>query len=938
MTLHQGDFGTFFAEINEGHPPFAWQRRLFDNLAVSGRWPDQIGAPTGAGKSSVVEIHLFAVALFAAGAIAAIPRRLALVVNRRALVDNQADRALEFRDKLHAAPPESLLGEIAAALRSLRAQPPGDNPRPVFDIVDLRGGVPPRRDWVTDPSACQIICATPDMWGSRVLFRGYGASPLARPREAGLLSLDAAMVLDEAHLNRQLLLTAWRVAQLGQQGAEAIGVPGLQVVATTATPADGAPSGKGLIEIAVEQPDLAEGGDDALRRRLTTPKPIQPLAEESWPPVRAGAQRNHYLDALIEETLRLHQQFGSTVGCFVNTVGLAAEATIGLRRAGLTVELLVGRMRPFDRLALQTRRPGLLTVRGNPEVDVLVATQTLEVGVDVDLSALVTELAPASALAQRAGRVNRLGLREKTQVSVIGPAAQSVLLTPEPDARQLGSFTVAPYMAKGDIESCRHLAQTWEWLTGRAGDPNGLSPWSLHANPPPAEPMPRVLLQRLEPYDVWYLSRTSADLFDEPDLELWLRDSLDPDQLMCGVVVRAHLPGDDSAAVGLLNATPPTDGEIYPASLGETRSLLTTILAAEEDAVDARAFVYRNNDVAPLAAARDIKTGDVVIIDARHDICVEGVVTAEPSQPGSDVYEEATWQDDSQRVLRFIATRSDWEAQLLEELADMRASSAEDVDGRLVTELIRAYRGHDPRIATLPADPDRSPDAISITYGGLDDPTSRWLVVAVIPAGEVGEALRQVWTPSPAPVLLDGHNSAVGHRAGELAARVGLPPALQEVLVKAGHHHDAGKSDCRFQQFTLGNPDHATTLLAKSHNQTVRQLRGPAVGALPTRWRHEQLSAALTAVEIDRTPHGDLVLRLVGTSHGHGRPGFPHTAAALLAPDTEEQVTQWARKLFDTGHWDDLIETTHQQWGVWACAYLEALLRGADAQVSGEGR
>ena len=41
----------------------------------------------------------------------------------------------------------------------------------------------------------------------------------------------------------------------------------------------------------------------------------------------------------------------------------------------------------------------------------IVATQSLEVGVDLDLAGIVTELAAGSALAQRAGRANRRGLR-----------------------------------------------------------------------------------------------------------------------------------------------------------------------------------------------------------------------------------------------------------------------------------------------------------------------------------------------------------------------------------------------------------------------------------------------------------------------------------------------------------------------------------------------
>ena len=42
--------------------------------------------------------------------------------------------------------------------------------------------------------------------------------------------------------------------------------------------------------------------------------------------------------------------------------------------------------------------------------------------------------------------------------------------------------------------------------------------------------------------------------------------------------------------------------------------------------------------------------------------------------------------------------------------------------------------------------------------------------------------------------------------------------------------------------------------------------------------------------------------------------------------------------LFDEGGWDELIEITQVRYGVWGCAYLEALLRAADCQVSGEGR
>lgn len=75
----------------------------------------------------------------------------------------------------------------------------------------------------------------------------------------------------------------------------------------------------------------------------------------------------------------------------------------------------------------------------------------------------------------------------------------------------------------------------------------------------------------------------------------------------------------------------------------------------------------------------------------------------------------------------------------------------------------------------------------------------------------------------------------------------------------------------------------------------------------------------------------DLVTRLVGTSHGRGRAGYPHTGAELCVEPGA------AATLFDDGLWDEIVERTDRRFGVWGTAYLEALLRAADGQVSGEG-
>ena len=94
-----------------------------------------------------------------------------------------------------------------------------------------------------------------------------------------------------------------------------------------------------------------------------------------------------------------------------------AVAVSGMLRARkpdgrpLRVVMICGQVRPADLARLEEHYPGILSPAESPDVDVIVATQSLEVGVDLDLAGIVTELAAGSALAQRAGRANRRGLR-----------------------------------------------------------------------------------------------------------------------------------------------------------------------------------------------------------------------------------------------------------------------------------------------------------------------------------------------------------------------------------------------------------------------------------------------------------------------------------------------------------------------------------------------
>ena len=178
--LTLSNFDEFFAAMNDGHVPFSWQCELLEYIVRTGRWPDQIAAPTGAGKSSVVDVHIFANALFVAGEAPRVPRRLHTVVNRRGLVDNQYQRALEIQRALTESTTDDgnhpdVVRKVADALRSL--VPVGGNTPCIVSV--LRGGLSSRSLPVSDLASCAVIASTPDMWGSRALFQGYGSTRYA---------------------------------------------------------------------------------------------------------------------------------------------------------------------------------------------------------------------------------------------------------------------------------------------------------------------------------------------------------------------------------------------------------------------------------------------------------------------------------------------------------------------------------------------------------------------------------------------------------------------------------------------------------------------------------------------------------------------------------------------------------------------------------------
>lgn len=931
-SITRDEFGAFFASLDaalnnapkgeQKHYPFSWQEEVLDHICEHGVWPERINAPTGSGKSSVVDIHLFANALAAVGAAPRVPRRLCVTVGRRALVDSQATRADKILGHLKGALADEssepdILRRVAEALQSFQTRNDEEGRAP-FEVGHIRGELSNRALPVTDISACAIIAATPDMYGSRALFRGYGSTKAARPRETALLTMDTVMVLDEAHMNRQLLHTTQRIAQLQKREAD-LGIPTLQVVETTATPST---EDSESTTLGVDIEALDSSNDKELRERVYSHKELMLRPIDKWdgkPGNRAVVDAA--VDAIMERLA--HREAGEsskkayTVGCIVNHVRTAIAIKEALVKNKVLekaeeVQLLVGRMRPSDLEKLQEDHPNLFSTRGDESVKVVVATQTLEVGIDVDFADLVTELAPASSLAQRFGRVNRLGRRKDSKVIVIEPASGDSVKKDAP-----------PYKAVD-------LSNAYGWLEVLNGTENpSVNPAAMVKYPPVQSSPERLLYQRPEWPDLLEFSRTDENPYDEPDLDLWLHDSLDAETAMGGVIVRDDLPSNTSAAMEILKTSyfAPRDLETFPANLKILQEILDY---QDEHGVKPRKFLYRQGEISLCQDAdhgdesnQSLAPGDVLLLDTGSvPFTNQGIAVTQRELPSTKdkletvpflngtlyVYEKCV--DREERFRKYLGLSPEEAAELLDSQA---------LDGQKVIA------------SELSTEAEDGQEVIAWYADVTDDKKS-------IEGSDIAQELVLA-----GPVLLDDHQNDVAERTRQLAENLGLAPEFSEALELAAKYHDEGKRDLRFQQMLGADPD-ADALAKSGHRSVAEAYRARSRSALPRGWRHEQLSALMVAASPEKVEeHRDLVLRIIGCSHGHGRFSFAHDAGFLLKegylPEGTdyEALKEQATRLFNVGYWDNLMEQTSRTYGPYATAYLEAVERAADAQISREG-
>jgi len=924
-SLQPESFDEFFEEVT-GFEPFPWQRRLCQQV-LAGGWPQLLDLPTGVGKTSVLLIALFSLASDPSRHA----RRIALVVDRRIIVD-QIDALSRAVGSALRAPEKS--GTRAVAERLAALCPDSDD---IVRVVHLRGGIPRDDAWIGRPDQPTLIASTVDQVGSRLLFRGYGISESMRPVHAGLLSRDTLYFLDEVHLATAFEETLNELYGRYASWAETpVGRP-VQVVAMSATP--GATDDRIRFEL-----DDEDRRHPVLKQRLVASRSAE-LRLVKTKKATDGAVMKANRIRLAEAAAKLAEELteggARSIGIILNRVDTArrvAEQLSGVEDS--TVVLLTGRMRPFDRTALQSeleRTASSWRERGLAEdapLAFIIATSCIEAGADLDFDALVTEVASLDSLLQRFGRLNRLGLRQHARAFIFAASDQ-----------------VSDGAADDPVYGAA-LRHTWHHLERVAGDSRAfeMSPEVIQS------PNPDLLPKRVEApvlfpsyMDMW--SETRPAPYPDPDVRLWLhgkREEL-PDYSV-SLVFRGDLPMGQTtspnaaqAVAEMLDSAPPVAEEAVSVPVYELREWLG----------DQRAAWLWSADGATPVRPRDVRPGQTVIVSSAHGGLRLGSWNPEAGEACTDVGDLAAL-----RVRRLPRLRMDPDVLPIPLLSGLPIPTATDDPDARADEAEECRKW----IRSTSKRTDLEPEWQKL-FGLLGDAAQRidlecclrWDGALVWHAR--ANPRNQHFDTSTEDSIssftglgtsLHEHLRDVEAWAGEFSSRAGLSVQLQEDLRLAGLLHDIGKSDLRFQALLQGGDPVAVAagvLLAKSKRQSnaAARRRAEQRSQWPRGMRHELISLALleSSPQMKERAHDlDLVRHLVASHHGWCRPWAPFFEDP--EPCNVRLEVGGLSIEVDTGAIDTafLLEVPARfrglcrRYGWHGLAYLEALLRLGDHRAS----
>ena len=171
--------------------------------------------------------------------------------------------------------------------------------------------------------------------------------------------------------------------------------------------------------------------------------------------------------------------------------------------------------------------------------------------------------------------------------------------------------------------------------------------------------------------------------------------------------------------------------------------------------------------------------------------------------------------------------------------------------------------------------------------------------------------------------MLDRHNQLAEVFARNIAVKLRLDDAEASAVALAARWHDLGK-DRKVWQLSISNRNYPQQVLAKSGGK----MRPLDLG----NFRHE-FGSLLDVTNLSefhelKPKVQDLILHLIASHHGRARPHFPSEEAFdyNYPEDKAAEIVHEVPRRF---------ARLQRKYGRWGLAYLESLVRAADALASG---
>lgn len=883
-------FGEFVRALH-GRDPYAWQERAAAELASDGWWP-ALRAPTGAGKTTLIDCWLYALATAGPDQLG---RRLVWVVDRRSVVDQVHAYASDVMTRLAELRADNAIRVVAEALEDVGG---GVGPTAVL----WRGGLDDEASIAVraplDPAAPAVVVSTVDQLGSRLLFRGYGLGVGSRALHAGLLGVDTTVVLDEAHIAEPLRRLVARVAEI-QTSAPCPPRPPLRLCAVSATH-----DASGAFEL-TEQ----ERNEPAIAQRIRASK-------------RARLHEGSRARDVVQHVHSLTAGGAKVMGVVLNTVAEARRAFDAL--PDVDGVLLIGPVRPLDRADLLAAVPDRAQRSTRPKPFVVVSTQTIEVGVDLDFDALISACAPLDALVQRFGRLDREG--------ALGTSEAVVLAPPKRGCPVYGEAT----------------PQTWSWLKSVADD--GIVDLGVEAlrctiaqyGSPPTPPPVRTI--RLLDLHVGALTVTDATDDEGPDIQLLLHGDRRPSaQVAVAWRLLPTLDGGDRLSAETikreLTLRPLHSGEVVMVSIAALRRWLTT---RETDELSDVESIGREDAQAPLGqsppmvSAWRIRPDGEIKPGRPSDIRPTDRVLVSADAGGVDRFgwapRSVVLADDlgslAARGPRVVLDGADHDVSTVANALQSGDLTIRQAAGKLAGPIQRA-------LPSVEEGRSAFSDRIGKTTQALL--AGRASLMADGNILVVGRGARSALAPGGGAVALERHQAEVDARATGTLGALRIEGRLATSVRRAARHHDEGKRDPRFQAWLRGGQAAVVGPLAKSaypyDPARIRRLR--ETSGWPAGKRHELVSAVAVAHAF---PDDELAAWLVATHHGRNRP-FPAAVEDSETHDIAMSIGGWSAAIPCDGvpppasHLSTFVALS-RKYGTWGLAFLEAIVVSADRTVS----